>query len=285
MAKRSKSKKTKLPPAAEPAMSPQPQTVLPREAWQVKLSHLADSNLFWSGGIALAVAAYGFILAGALIASVMLLALAWLTITVAFYRYNFFEGKSKAKQVAGHVFISGVLAVILVGGWFSLRPKPLTRSAVTTSNSLALVSKARVNAEALAKETNATPVQVASLLDNINEAYTTFQKESSRFSSADELEKGLRTSLYFTRAADSLTQTQSSPISVHNRLEIVATRLRLVEIEMSKATLQETTICGESDRIIDTNEALKQSTDQKVSEGAEDTVISAKRIKAMTGCN
>lgn len=93
-----------------------------RKSFRQKLSDLADSNLFWSGGVAMALAAYAFEWGKAPPAlCVVLLIDACVIITVAVYRHNFFEGKSRGVRTVSHILVSGCLAVVLILAWIALR--------------------------------------------------------------------------------------------------------------------------------------------------------------------
>lgn len=79
----------------------------------------------------MAIAAYGFQLAGAPRLSIVLLIIAWLVISISLYRHNLFEGKSKQKQITGHILIPASLAAVFIVVWVSLQP---TTSQQGTSN-------------------------------------------------------------------------------------------------------------------------------------------------------
>ncbi|MEK6284490.1 MAG: hypothetical protein AABO57_01975 [Acidobacteriota bacterium] len=106
-------------------------SVEPRQSQQSlsqKLSRLADSNLFWGGGVAVALAGYAFELGSAPKASVVLLVLAWLMITISVCRHDFFEGKQKPLKLVGNSFLSGLLAAVLAVAWIALRAQGQSES-------------------------------------------------------------------------------------------------------------------------------------------------------------
>lgn len=76
-------------------------------------------------------AAYAFLLAGAPKFSIILLVLAWLTISVSIFRHNFFDRKSKHLQVIGSASISLCIAILLFLAWIFLRPESASTPAGT----------------------------------------------------------------------------------------------------------------------------------------------------------
>jgi len=94
------------------------------ETLREKFWRLTESNLFWGGGVGMILVAYGFLLAGALKFSVILIVVGWLVITVSIYRHNFFEGKSRRGQLIRQTLISIIVGIILAVLWLSLRPSP-----------------------------------------------------------------------------------------------------------------------------------------------------------------
>ena len=62
-------------------------------------------------------------------------------------------------------------------------------------------------------------------MTGIDRAYSTFLTEASRFTSADGIDKSLRTALYFARAANALSEVGDSSATVQTRLQITASRL------------------------------------------------------------
>lgn len=89
-----------------------------------KLWKLTDSNLFWGGGIGLALAAYAFEWSSAPPKlTVVLLAIAWAFISISICRHKFFERYSRAFQIVLTVFVCGLVASILVVSWFLLIPQ------------------------------------------------------------------------------------------------------------------------------------------------------------------
>lgn len=100
------------------------ETSIQRETIPEKLSRISESNFFMGGGIAVALAAYAFLLTGALKFSILLLAVAWIVITISIYRQNFFEGKSHKTQIISNGFISLSIGVGLSLIWLWLQPEP-----------------------------------------------------------------------------------------------------------------------------------------------------------------
>ena len=92
-----------------------------------------------------------------------------------------------------------------------------------------LVSNAYTTATTLAGTTSTSSAQIATLLTSIEQAYTTFASESGSFTTAEEMDRGLRAALYFSRAALALSAEQLSSIGVQNRLQIAASQLGLVK--------------------------------------------------------
>src|SRR5947209_11187188 len=82
-----------------------------------KLGHLADSNLTWG--------AVGMILAGvgAYLGVAFLVVGGWIALTVAIWRTNFFEGRAKRVQWFGNLFISLLVAAVLIVIVMFLQPK------------------------------------------------------------------------------------------------------------------------------------------------------------------
>ncbi|HEY0405168.1 MAG TPA: carbohydrate-binding protein [Pyrinomonadaceae bacterium] len=101
----------------------------------------------------------------------------------------------------------------------------------TASNLLSptLVSNAYALATTLANAPTNTGEQIAVLLADIEQAYAAFGSESSNFTTADQMDRGLRASLYFSRAAAALSVEQLSSAGVQSRLQIAAAHLGLVK--------------------------------------------------------
>jgi cell division septation protein DedD len=76
-------------------------------SFRAKLGHLADSNLTWG--------AVGMIIAGigAYLGVSLLVVGGWFFLTIATWRTNFFEGKTKKVQWIGNVLVSISIAVLL----------------------------------------------------------------------------------------------------------------------------------------------------------------------------
>jgi hypothetical protein len=66
------------------------------------------------------------------ILSAILLITAWVLFVLAFYRTNFFVGKSPRERNFRYLFVAGAMAVALMGGWFILRPKTQSEMATET---------------------------------------------------------------------------------------------------------------------------------------------------------
>ncbi len=99
-----------------------------------KFWKLTESNFFMGGGLASALAGYGFLLAGAPGFAIVLLFLSWLVTTVAVYRHGFFEGKTRRVEILGNVTISATLAIVLVVLWLLLVPHSSIPSVATNTN-------------------------------------------------------------------------------------------------------------------------------------------------------
>lgn len=73
--------------------------------------------------------------------------------------------------------------------------------------------------------TNNSEQQINLLATNIHQSYNAFYNESSRFSSASQIDSGLRSALYFSRAAAALTAANAPSSGVQSRLQIAAAQL------------------------------------------------------------
>lgn len=104
------------------AADPKPDPPVSEPPILAKFWKLTESNFFMGGGLASALAGYGFLLAGAPGFAIALLFLSWLVTTVAVYRHGFFEGKSRRFEILGNVTISATLAIALVVFWVLLVP-------------------------------------------------------------------------------------------------------------------------------------------------------------------
>jgi uncharacterized protein (TIGR03437 family) len=104
----------------------------------------------------------------------------------------------------------------------TVTPTPAPRPALTSP---ALVSSALASASTIAASNDMSAAQLAPLVANIEQAYTAFVSESSNFSSADQIDKGLRIALYFARASYALCGTL---VKVQSRLQITASHLSQV---------------------------------------------------------
>jgi hypothetical protein len=125
---RKKKRGTQGPPAPVPTQE---------TLWE-KIWRLSDSNLFWGGGVGMAIAAYAFLIGGAPKFAIVLLVTAWLMMAVSIYRHNFFEGKSKRVRIIGQTLISGLLVIVLIVLWVSLRSN-VTQSPAPFSPSFVFV--------------------------------------------------------------------------------------------------------------------------------------------------
>jgi uncharacterized protein (TIGR03437 family) len=91
-----------------------------------------------------------------------------------------------------------------------------------------LVSAAYTTALMLGGSASATQAQIHQLVTSIEQTYSAFSSEASRFSSASQIETGLRAALYFSRAAEALA-AEGPSTGVQNRLQIVALYLAQVQ--------------------------------------------------------
>lgn len=199
-----------------------------------------------------------------------------------------YEGGTFHLEVDG-VNVTGALRVPATGSWQTFQP--LTRSGVNlpagthvlklvfdtngtetvcgdfdaisftpgtpSTASPTLVSNAYALAATLASTPGATGDQLLSLLNSIEQAYAAFNLESGSFTTADQMDKGLRVALYFTRAAAALCVARPASSGVQNRLQIAASYLGLVKNLMlppgtgssssSHANLMTTPIIGAAD--------------------------------------
>jgi uncharacterized protein (TIGR03437 family) len=92
----------------------------------------------------------------------------------------------------------------------------------------ALVAAAYAKAEALAASANPTDAQVDDLANDITRAQNAFNAERSLIAAADQVDRALRTALYFASAAESLAAQQYA-IGARSRLQIDAMRLAQVQ--------------------------------------------------------
>jgi len=110
--------------------------------WQ-KLSDMTDTNLFWGGGVTMALAALAFRWANApSIITAGLLLLAWLITSISVYRHRFFERWSPFIQIMSYATTSIVIAVLFVAAWAALRPSGLALSGNQPQSSAGPVSSA-----------------------------------------------------------------------------------------------------------------------------------------------
>jgi uncharacterized protein (TIGR03437 family) len=97
-------------------------------------------------------------------------------------------------------------------------------------------------ATTLAGATSSTEAQISPLVTSIEQAHAAFLTEAGSFgSAASEIDRVLRASLYFARAAMALAAKQSSA-GVQNRLQIVVYRLEQAKTLMIGATAQTASI-------------------------------------------
>jgi hypothetical protein len=93
-----------------------------------KLWGLTESNLFWGGGVSVALIALGFRWANAPPKlTILLLFIAWLVISISVYRHGFFELRSRFVQVIGNMVISAIIAATFVAAWVILQPSTQTQ--------------------------------------------------------------------------------------------------------------------------------------------------------------
>jgi uncharacterized protein (TIGR03437 family) len=114
-------------------------------------------------------------------------------------------------------------------------PSP-TPTPTPTLKSPALVASSLTTATTLSVDVNTSATQVAPLVASIEQAYTAFISESSNFTSADQIDKGLRSALYFARAAYALCAADGPSSKVQSRLQITASRLGQVNSLMSPSS-------------------------------------------------
>jgi uncharacterized protein (TIGR03437 family) len=75
------------------------------------------------------------------------------------------------------------------------------------------------------------------LVASIERAYNAFLSESNKFASVDQIDKGLRSALYFSRAAYALCTADGPSVKVQTRLQITASRLSQVNGLMSPVNI------------------------------------------------
>ncbi|HEY0376159.1 MAG TPA: hypothetical protein VGC87_04310 [Pyrinomonadaceae bacterium] len=127
-----------------------------------------------------------------------------------------------------------------IGCDFDALEKAMTSSSPgtdpTTPSSPALVTDAHDAALALANSSNYSATETAQLAAGIQQAYTTFQAESARFASAEQIDVNLRAAYYFTRAATALINAGAPAASVQDRLQIAELRLAQAASLMQQQT-------------------------------------------------
>jgi hypothetical protein len=89
----------------------------PKPTWLDKFWKLAESNFFMGGGVAMAIAGYGFILAGAPRFGFWLLVIAWIVMSMSIWRHRFFEGRSKASEFMNNLITCGLVGILLFVIW------------------------------------------------------------------------------------------------------------------------------------------------------------------------
>ncbi|HLL70956.1 MAG TPA: hypothetical protein VK363_05950, partial [Pyrinomonadaceae bacterium] len=111
-------------------------------------------------------------------------------------------------------------------------PTPTPNSTPTPSpNGLkapALVAAAHASAVSLAAAPSVSDAEIKVLENKITAAYAAYVQEAAQFPSGAQIDGGMRTSLYFSRASEALAAAGVQPSSVQNRLQITALRLAQV---------------------------------------------------------
>lgn len=110
-----------LPPHAAPKFATIGESHFSEPSIWGKLWKLTESNLFWGGGVGMALAAYAFEPSAPKF-SVVLLVLAWLVFTVSIFRHGFFAHSSKTAKRIYESLISILIAIVLTVTWILLRP-------------------------------------------------------------------------------------------------------------------------------------------------------------------
>ncbi len=72
----------------------------------------------------MALAAYAFLLTGALKFSVVLLAASWIVITISIFKHKFFEKKLRKHQIIGNGLISLFIGIVFCFVWIWMQPQP-----------------------------------------------------------------------------------------------------------------------------------------------------------------
>lgn len=90
--------------------------------WE-KLWKFTESNLFWGGGVGVALAAYAFLFGGApRWFPLLLLVASWLIISLSVYRHRFFEGRPSLAQVVANAIVYALVGFVLIIFWLLLVP-------------------------------------------------------------------------------------------------------------------------------------------------------------------
>src|SRR6266516_4254683 len=117
-------------------------------------------------------------------------------------------------------------------------PSPTPTPTPAPPTSVALVSSASTLATNLAASSGTTEAQITPLVDGISQAYSVFLSEFGRFSAADEIDRELRASLYFSRGAGALAAIGGHNTGMQNRLQIVAYHLSRAASLMTGSSAQ-----------------------------------------------
>jgi len=117
-------------------------------------------------------------------------------------------------------------------------PTP-TPTPTPVSASLAMVAAASTRAAGLIGSPSATAAQIAPLVSDISQAYSAFLVDLNKFNSTNEIDRELRASLYFARAAEALAVIQGPDIGIQNRMQIVAYHLVRAKNLMSSGVVVE----------------------------------------------
>jgi hypothetical protein len=88
-----------------------------------KFTSFTESNLFWGGGVGLALAASAFKWANAPPKlTITMLVIAWLIISISVYRHGFFDRWSRTVEAIGNLIVFLLIAVVFVAVWVVLEP-------------------------------------------------------------------------------------------------------------------------------------------------------------------
>ncbi|MFN2598015.1 MAG: hypothetical protein ABR563_12615, partial [Pyrinomonadaceae bacterium] len=112
-------------------------------------------------------------------------------------------------------------------------PNPTPTPTPGSPVSLTLVAQAQTLAASLSNDPSSGAQQISPLVASVEQAYTVFTGESSRFASAAQIDTSLRAALYFARASSALASAEGASGGVQSRLQIVSVQLALTRDLMS----------------------------------------------------